>query len=55
MCIECIQNNVIYFVSMQDFIFPENAALPIGGPDKIHTHYLLEIHYDKKSLVNIFY
>ena len=37
---------------MQDFIFPENAALPIGGPDKIHTHYLLEMHYDNPEEVS---
>ena len=36
----------------QDFIFPENAALPIGGADKIHTHVLLEMHYDNPDEVS---
>ena len=36
----------------QDFIFPENAALPIGGTDKIHTHVLLEVHYDNPDEVS---
>ena len=46
-------NTTLYFVvSTQDFIFPENAALPIGGPDKIHTHYLLEMHYDNPEEVS---
>ena len=39
-------------VSTQDFIFPENAALPIGGADRIHTHYLLEMHYDNPDEVS---
>ena len=30
----------------QDFTFPEGVALPIGGEDKIHTHVLIEMHYD---------
>ena len=33
-------------ISTQDVIFPEGVALPIGGEDKIHTHVLLEMHYD---------
>ena len=33
-------------ISSQEFVFPENAALPIGGENKIHKQVLLEIHYD---------
>ena len=32
--------------SLQNHTFPEGIALPIGGEDKIHTHILLEMHYD---------
>ena len=32
--------------STQDFRFPEGVALPIGGEDRIHTHVLIEMHYD---------
>ena len=35
-----------FCTSIQDFKLPEGAALPIGGEDKIHTHVLMEIHYD---------
>ena len=27
-------------------IFPEELALPFGGEDRIHTHMLLDMHYD---------
>ena len=30
---------------MQDFIYPEGVALPVGGSDN-HSVVLLEIHYD---------
>ena len=33
-------------ISKQDLTFPEGVALPIGGEDKIHTHALIEMHYD---------
>ena len=41
-------HNVHLFIhiSTQDFRFPEGVALPIGGEDKIHTHVLIEMHYD---------
>ncbi|XP_065897525.1 putative DBH-like monooxygenase protein 2 isoform X2 [Dysidea avara] len=50
----CRFSNVIagWAVGGNDFIFPENAALPIGGTDKIHTHYLLEMHYDNPDEVS---
>ena len=32
--------------SLQNHTFPEGIALPIGGEDKIHTHVLLEMHYN---------
>ena len=33
-------------ISTQDFVYPEGIALPIGGDDKIHTHIMIEMHYD---------
>lgn len=36
---------------LQDFVFPEDAAFPIGGADKIHTHFVLEMHYDNPNLI----
>ena len=39
-------------INTQDFIFSDNVALPIGGMDNIHTHYLLEMHYDNPDEVS---
>ena len=36
----------IYCISLQGHTYPEGVGLPIGGEDKIHTHVLLEMHYD---------
>ena len=30
----------------QDFRFAEEGALAIGGEDRIHTHVVIEMHYD---------
>ena len=38
--------DIWFYISTQDFVFPEGIALPIGGEDKIHTHILIEMHYD---------
>ena len=40
-----VKNN-IYCISLQGHTYPEGVGLPIGGEDKIHTHVLLEMHYD---------
>ena len=40
------------FVSTQNFTFPEGVALPIGGEDRIHTHVLLEMHYDNPEEIS---
>jgi len=37
---------VIDHLNTQDLVFPDNVALPIGGTNNIHTHCLLEMHYD---------
>ena len=37
---------------LQDHTFPEGIALPIGGEDKIHTHMLLEMHYDNPEEIS---
>ncbi|XP_065899415.1 putative DBH-like monooxygenase protein 2 [Dysidea avara] len=39
-------------VSGNDFTYPADIALPIGGADKIHTHYLLEMHYDNPDKIS---
>lgn len=41
-----LQYTLLFYIPLQDFTFPEGVALPIGGDDKIHTHALLEMHYD---------
>ena len=33
-------------ISTQDLTYPEGVTFPIGGEDKIHTHVLIEMHYD---------
>ena len=39
-------------IPSQDFTFPEGIGLPIGGDDKIHTHVLLEMHYDNPDEIS---
>ena len=41
-----IQLHTVLYQSTQKFTYPEGVALPIGGEDRIHTHILLEMHYD---------
>ena len=41
-----------FFVSVQNFTFPEGVAYPIGGEDKIHTHIMLRIHYDNPEEIS---
>ena len=36
---------------LQDFVFPENVAFPIGGAGKVHTHFVLEMHYDNPNFI----
>ena len=31
---------------LQNFTYPDGVGLPIGGEDEVHTHLMLEIHYD---------
>ena len=38
--------------SLQNHTFPEGIALPIGGEDKIHTHMLLEMHYNNPEEIS---
>ena len=38
--------------SLQNHTFPKDIALSIGGEDKIHTHILLEMHYDNPEEVS---
>ena len=35
---------------MQDFVFPPDVALPLGGPQSTHRIILIEMHYDNPSL-----
>ena len=39
-------------ISLQNHTFPEGIALSIGGEDKIHTHILLEMHYDNTEEIS---
>ena len=34
---------------LQDIIFPENVALPLGGPGVPH-HAVMEMHYDNPKM-----
>ena len=35
--------------NLQDFIYPENVAYPLGGPDS-PRYVVIEIHYDNPLL-----
>ena len=43
-------SNIVYYV-LQDFVFPEEVAFPIGGDDKVHTHFVLEMRYDNPNFI----
>ncbi|XP_065886142.1 DBH-like monooxygenase protein 1 homolog [Dysidea avara] len=38
-------------VGGEDFVFPEEVAFPIGGDDKVHTHFVLEMRYDNPNFI----
>ena len=38
-----------FHLILQDFIYPENAAYPLGGPDS-PRYVVIEIHYDNPLL-----
>ena len=42
----CVAIATWFYISTQNFTYPEGIALPIGGEDKIHTHVMIEMHYD---------
>ena len=48
----CIAIATWFYISYQDFVYPEGIALPIGGEDKIHTHVLIEMHYDNPQEIS---
>ena len=39
---------IIYHIYMQDFIYPENVAFPIGGPDD-KQYAVIQIHYNNPN------
>ena len=43
LCESCIYN--YYGLSVQDFVYPEDVAYPIGGPGT-PDYMVIEIHYD---------
>ena len=47
-----IANKTLLCISTQDYILPEGVAFPLGGEDKIHTHVLMEMHYDNPDLIS---
>ena len=36
---------------LQDFVYPEGVALPLGGPEFASEHVLIEVHYNNQMLV----
>lgn len=46
-CFDCCIDNAIH--NIQDFIYPEGVALPVGGSDN-HSVVLLEVHYDNPDM-----
>ena len=36
---------------LQDFVYPEGVALPLGGPEFASEHVLIEVHYNNEMLV----
>ena len=37
---------------LQDFVYPEGVALPLGGPQFASEHILIEVHYNNEKLVS---
>ena len=36
---------------MQDFVFPDGVALPLGGQEFASEHVLIEVHYNNENFV----
>ena len=43
----CIIATVIFV--LQDFVYPNNVAYPIGGPDS-HRFMVMQVHYDNPMM-----